>query len=129
VIGPLCSGAHQLGVRWNTVRCAAVLATSWIVWTPVAPVPITATRLPSKLHGFMRPVGGMAGLAEKAVDSFDAWQCRSGQRADRRYQEAAGHGFARIQRQLPRTRRLVPVGCGHLALKQDVASQIELVAT
>src|SRR4029453_8888854 len=48
---PLCRGAHQLGVRWNTVRCPAVLATSWMVCTPVAPVPITATRLPSKLTG------------------------------------------------------------------------------
>ena len=47
----LCSGAHQFGVRWNTVRWPAVLATSWIVCTPVAPVPITATRLPSKLTG------------------------------------------------------------------------------
>ena len=50
-IGPLCSGAHQLGVRWNTVRWPAVLATSWMVCTPVAPVPITATRLPAKLTG------------------------------------------------------------------------------
>src|SRR3984957_6833729 len=47
----LSSGAHQFGVRWNTVTWAAVLATSWIVCTPVAPVPITATRLPSKLTG------------------------------------------------------------------------------
>src|SRR5215813_2249274 len=50
-IALLCSGAHQLGVRWNTVRWPAVLATSWMVCTPVAPVPITATRLPSKLTG------------------------------------------------------------------------------
>jgi hypothetical protein len=38
-------------VRWNTVSRPAVFATSWIVCTPVAPVPITATRLPSKLTG------------------------------------------------------------------------------
>ena len=47
----LCSGAHQFGVRWNTVRWPTVLATSWMVCTPVAPVPITATRLPAKLTG------------------------------------------------------------------------------
>jgi hypothetical protein len=41
--------AHHCGVRWNTVSWPAVLATSWIVCTAVAPVPITATRLPSKL--------------------------------------------------------------------------------
>jgi hypothetical protein len=40
-----------LGVRWNTVSDPAVFATSWIVCTPVAPVPITATRLPTKLTG------------------------------------------------------------------------------
>jgi hypothetical protein len=37
---PLRSGAHQFGVRWKTVRSPAVLATYWIVCTPVAPVPI-----------------------------------------------------------------------------------------
>src|ERR671939_1385199 len=50
-MGLLCSGAHQFGVRWNTVKCPAVFATSWMVCTPVAPVPITATRLPAKLTG------------------------------------------------------------------------------
>ena len=47
----MCSGAVQLGVRWKTVSVPAVLATSWMVWTPVAPVPITATRLPVKSTG------------------------------------------------------------------------------
>ena len=50
-IGPLRSGAHQLGVRWNTVSCPTVFATSGIACTPVAPVPITATRLPAKSTG------------------------------------------------------------------------------
>ena len=47
----LCNGADHCAVRWNTVRWPAVLATSVMVWMPVAPVPITATRLPSKLTG------------------------------------------------------------------------------
>jgi hypothetical protein len=50
-MGLLCSGAHQLGVRWNTVRWPTVLAISVMACTPVAPVPITATRLPAKLTG------------------------------------------------------------------------------
>ena len=50
-IGLLWSGAHQFGVRWNTVRCPTVLAISVIACTAVAPVPITATRLPAKLTG------------------------------------------------------------------------------
>ena len=47
----LCSGAHQLGVRWKTVSCPTVLAMVWMICTPVAPVPMTATRLPAKLTG------------------------------------------------------------------------------
>ena len=34
----LCNGAHQFGVRWNTVRWRTVLAISVIACTPVAPV-------------------------------------------------------------------------------------------
>ncbi len=50
-IGRLCSGAHQFGVRWNTVRWPTVPAISVMACTPVAPVPITATRLPAKVTG------------------------------------------------------------------------------
>ena len=54
----LWSGAHQFGVRWNTLRWPTVLAISVIACTAVAPVPITATRLPTKLTGScgQRPV-------------------------------------------------------------------------
>ena len=51
LILPLCNGAHHCGVRWNTVRWPTVLATSVMVCTPVAPVPITATRLSLSLTG------------------------------------------------------------------------------
>ncbi len=47
----LWSGAHQFGVRWNTVRWPTVLAISVIACTAVAPVPITPTRLPTKPTG------------------------------------------------------------------------------
>ncbi len=50
-IALLRSGAHQLGVRWNTVMWPTVLAISVIACTPEAPVPITATLLPEKLTG------------------------------------------------------------------------------
>jgi len=46
----VCRGAHQFGVRWNTVRWPTVLAISVIAWTAVAPVPITATACP-EAHG------------------------------------------------------------------------------
>ena len=41
-------GVTQIGVRWNTVRCAARPASSGISWTAVAPVPMIATRLLSR---------------------------------------------------------------------------------
>ena len=50
-MGLLCNGAHQFGWRWNTVSCFAVFAISWMTCTPVAPVPMTATRLPAKSTG------------------------------------------------------------------------------
>ena len=39
-------GTTQMGVRWYTVRSAAVLASSGMSWTAVAPVPMTAMRHP-----------------------------------------------------------------------------------
>ncbi len=39
-------GTIHGGVRWNTVTCAATFASSGTTWTALAPVPITATRLP-----------------------------------------------------------------------------------
>ncbi len=50
-MGPLRSGAHQLGERWNTVRCPTVLASSGIACTAVAPVPMIATRRPARSRG------------------------------------------------------------------------------
>ena len=66
---PLLRGAHQFGRRCSTVRCPAVLATSWIVCTPVAPVPSTATRLWAEAHGIMRPLRRVEGLTAKALDA------------------------------------------------------------
>ena len=57
-MGRLPAGKEYCAVRWNTVRCAASLAISGIDWIPEEPVPITATRLPSKDTGScgQRPV-------------------------------------------------------------------------
>ena len=41
-------GHAERRVRWNTVRCLACCAISGIAWTPVAPVPMTPTRLAVK---------------------------------------------------------------------------------
>ena len=39
-------GTIHGGVRWKTVSCAALAASSGMTCTPLAPVPTTATRLP-----------------------------------------------------------------------------------
>ena len=46
-VGAFSRGATDDGVRWNTERCCACRATAGTTWIAVAPVPITATRLPS----------------------------------------------------------------------------------
>ncbi len=51
VIGALLSGVHQLAVRWYTVREATSPAMAGISWTPLDPVPMTATRLSAKSTG------------------------------------------------------------------------------
>ncbi len=58
VIGALLSGVHQLAVRWYTVKDAASPAMAGITWTPLDPVPMTATRFPAKSTGWVghRPV-------------------------------------------------------------------------
>ena len=50
-IGPLLSGQLQFGRRWKTVSSPTLSAISPITWMPVAPVPITATRLPAMSTG------------------------------------------------------------------------------
>ena len=47
VMRRLCSGAAQLGVRWNTVRWPTSDAMVWMTWMAVAPVPMMPTRLPA----------------------------------------------------------------------------------
>ena len=44
-------GRTQGALRWKSVREPALAATSGTNWIALAPVPITATRLPSKLTG------------------------------------------------------------------------------
>ena len=58
VSGRLRAGRANWGVRWNTVRCLAVLAISGMACMPEEPVPITATFFPSKDTGSwgQRPV-------------------------------------------------------------------------
>ena len=41
-------GSTQPGVRWNTLTNSACLTSSGMIWMALAPVPMTATRLPAK---------------------------------------------------------------------------------
>ena len=122
----LCKGAHHWGVRWNTVRWPAVLATSVMVCTPVAPVPITATRLlrsapvPSASHGC-----GRTGLGSR--DAGDGRHRRCREHADGGDQEPCGVAPAVREGDVPAARVFLIVCGGHPALELDVAAQIELV--
>ena len=45
-------GRNQFPVRWNTYRRATCSAISGTNWTALAPVPITATRLPARSYSW-----------------------------------------------------------------------------
>ncbi|CNJ42527.1 Uncharacterised protein [Mycobacterium tuberculosis] len=47
-VGKSSRGSTQAGVRWNTLTNPACFTSSGMIWTALAPVPITATRLPVK---------------------------------------------------------------------------------
>ena len=59
VSGRLGAGTLKLGVRWNTVSCAACSARSGSTWMPEEPVPITPTRLPREVDALARPARGV----------------------------------------------------------------------
>ena len=59
VDGRVVQRAHQLGWRWKTYSSAADCATTGMSCTAVAPVPMTATRLPVRSSGSLRPVVGV----------------------------------------------------------------------
>ena len=67
---------------------ADLAAMVWMVWTPVAPVPITATRLPAKSTGSFGHRAVWNDCALEVVAALDAGQGRRRQRADGGDQEA-----------------------------------------
>ena len=79
-------------------------------------------------YGFMRPAGGVTGLALECLHSLDAWHSRCGQRADGSDQEARVVAAAVLQRDIPASRCLLPVCRAHPAAKLDVAAQVEFVS-
>ena len=51
-VGEFSRGAICVGVRWKTTSDSAYSASWGITWTPVAPVPMMATRLSRSLSRF-----------------------------------------------------------------------------
>ena len=98
-----------------------------MAWMPVAPVPITATRLPAKLTGCLGPVMRVAGLALEALDAGNARQDRRRQHADRGDQEAGGAMRAVVERDLPASAVFLVMRRGHCGFELDVAPEVELV--
>ena len=66
VIVPLCSGAHQFGVRWNTVRCAGGLGHLLDGLHAGGAGADHRHALAREAHRLMRPAGGVEGLALEA---------------------------------------------------------------
>ncbi len=76
---------------------------------------------------FVRPAGGVAGLAAEGLDPLDAGHGRGRERADGGDQEAGGVAGAVFQRHVPGSRGFLPVGGGDPAVELDVAAEVELV--
>src|SRR5678809_333351 len=128
VIGRLWSGAHQFGVRWNTVRWPTVLAISVMACTAVAPVPITATRLLAKLTGScgQRPVWWASPRKLSTPGIVGMVGADSGPIAV--IQQARPHPPAVVRAlDRPLVGRLVVHRGAHPAAELDVPPQVELV--
>ena len=95
--------------------------------TPEAPVPITATLLPSRSHRRMRPPRRVIRLPLERLDALDLGPDRVREGADACYQEPASVSAPVPQFDLPASARIVIVCRLHLARKLDVGSKVELV--
>ena len=126
-MGALCKGAHQLGLRWNTVRWPAVSAITGISCTAVAPVPMTPTRLPESSSGSRGPVRSVEGGPAEIRHAFDLGHLRDGERADRRDEPAGARAMPVLRLDLPGEPVLVPGRADDPRPEPDIAAQVELV--
>ena len=101
----------------------------WMVCTPVAPVPITATRLPAKSTGSFGQRAVWKRSPLETVAALDARQRRRRQRPDRGDQEARREAAAVLQRDGPASRGLVIDGRGDAALNWMSRRRSNLSAT
>ena len=94
-IGPLCSGLHQLGVRWNTVRRPAVLATSADGLHAGGAGADHGDALAGEVDASCGQRAVWHDCPWKRVDALDARQGRCRQRADGGDEEARARGGCR----------------------------------
>ena len=109
------------------MREAADFAISWMTWTPVAPVPMTATRWSAEVDRLVRPLRGVERRARERVETGDVWHLRHRQRADRRNEEARRRARAVGELDRPFRGGVVERGAFHACVELEVAPQVELV--
>ena len=83
--------------------------------------------LAGEVDRFVRPSGGVEGLALEFVYALDPRHGGGGERANGGDQETGAEAAAVLQRDVPVARFLLPTRRGDPAFELDVASQIELV--
>ena len=80
-------GITQPGVRWKTLTNSACLTNSGTIWMALAPVPMTATRLPVEVVVVV-PARAVDLVPSVAVDAADVGQTGVGQRTGRQHDGA-----------------------------------------
>ena len=104
-------------MRWNTTRSAATSATRGMNCAALAPVPITATRLPPQVDGVVPP-GRVEPRPREVVDALDVGHRRPVELSGRAHEriEAVRLPCPALRRRVdePRTLALVPPRAEHL---------------
>jgi hypothetical protein len=111
------------GVRWNSASCftrGAICGTNWIA---LAPVPITATRLPSRV--VVIPLLRVERLALEILDARNRRQRRTRQAAHARHQHARGQALAVREREAPALRGLVIRGALEFVVQAQVRADVK----
>ena len=88
VIFPLCSGAHQFGVRWKTVQVTDGFGDLLDCLHRSRAGTDDPNPLAGEIDAFLGPAMSVAGQAFERIDAGDVGQRRRGENADRSNQEA-----------------------------------------
>ena len=120
-------GTIHGGVRWNTVSCAAISAISGTTCTPLAPVPITATRLPVR-STVASHCAVCISVAGEVGETLDVGVPRGAEQSDGADDDVGDDGSAVVELAPPSVRLVrstAPVRTERV--EHQVAAQVEIV--